>query len=363
VVKKLGAEKWLPALVLAAALLGSGCAGTEDRPGRGQSPAGDGPAAQAAQAAEAQAAQGGTVWAGPELPGPAGRFALIPDAPRLGEPVTVALVSGPPTAGLRAAELLDARGRHLSRAAFFPLPAEGAADTPLLAAILSVPSTAPPGPAVIRLEGIPGPLNTIPLSIGPRDFASEIIVLNQALTDIRTAPDPQKTAESQQLWAILSRTGGDIYCTGAFTPPVASTRRTSFFGDRRIFRYTNGKQDSSIHAGVDYGVPTGTPVYACGPGKVVLARNRIVTGKSVVLEHLPGLYSIYYHLDSIAVSEGALAAAGTLLGTVGATGLATGPHLHWEIRVSGENTDPDAFLARPLLDKKAILDRIDRAAF
>jgi murein DD-endopeptidase MepM/ murein hydrolase activator NlpD len=96
---------------------------------------------------------------------------------------------------------------------------------------------------------------------------------------------------------------------------------------------------------------------------VVLARYRIVTGNSVILEHLPGVYSIYYHLDSIAVSEGTLAAAGTVLGSSGATGLATGPHLHWEIRVSGENADPDAFTARPLLDKNAILAKMNDTAF
>jgi murein DD-endopeptidase MepM/ murein hydrolase activator NlpD len=105
-------------------------------------------------------------------------------------------------------------------------------------------------------------------------------------------------------------------------------------------------------------VPTGTEVRACGPGKVVLAGFRIVTGNSVVLEHLPGVYSLYYHLDKIEVSEGSMVDAGTVLGLSGATGLATGPHLHWEIRVSGENTDPDAFLGRPILDKDAILAKI-----
>jgi murein DD-endopeptidase MepM/ murein hydrolase activator NlpD len=224
---------------------------------------------------------------------------------------------------------------------------------------LTIPSTAQPGPAVIRVEGSQGPVAEIPLTIAGRDFIFEEIDLNQALTDIRTAPDPQKTAESGELWAILSRTGAEIYCSGSFIPPVNSTRRTSFFGDRRTFKYANGQQDTSIHAGVDYGVPRGVPVFACGPGKVILARNRIVTGNSVVLEHLPGVYSLYYHLDSIAVTEGTVVNVGTTLGQSGATGLATGPHLHWEIRVFGENTDPDAFISRPILDKDAILAKIE----
>jgi murein DD-endopeptidase MepM/ murein hydrolase activator NlpD len=92
---------------------------------------------------------------------------------------------------------------------------------------------------------------------------------------------------------------------------------------------------------------------------VILARFRIVTGNSVIIEHLPGVYSLYYHLDHIDVAEGAMVSAGTLLGQSGSTGLATGPHLHWEIRVSQENTDPDAFVARPILDKDAILTKIN----
>jgi murein DD-endopeptidase MepM/ murein hydrolase activator NlpD len=283
------------------------------------------------------------------------RVALIPENPRPGEPVTLGVFPG--GGSLNAASLLNAQGRALTRAAFFALPLEDSGD-PLMIAILTVPSTAQPGPALVRIEGLPESINRIPLTIGERDFVSEEIVLNQVLTELRSVPDPQKTAESQELWNILSKTGTEIYSFGCFSPPVVSTRRTSFFGDRRVFRYTGGRQDASIHAGIDYGVPTGTPVSACGPGRVVLARSRIVTGNSVVVEHLPGMYSLYYHLDSISASEGDLVSAGTVLGKSGATGLATGPHLHWEIRVAGENTDPDALIARPVLDKDAILAKI-----
>ena len=279
------------------------------------------------------------------------RYAIIPENPRPGEPVTVAVSGGE---GIRQAALWAA-GLRLSRAAFFVLPLDG---ENVLAAVLTVPSTAKPGAAMLNIEGAGGVAVSVPLILGERDFVSEVIELNPVLTGIRTDPDPQKTAESEQLWAIINRTGGEVYCTGNFSPPVSSTRRTSFFGDRRVFKYSNGKSDTSIHAGVDYGVPTGTEVSACGPGKVVLARRRIVTGNSVIIEHLPGVYSLYYHLDKIDVTEGNMVAAGAGLGQSGATGLATGPHLHWEIRVSGENTDPDAFIARPILDKDAILARM-----
>jgi murein DD-endopeptidase MepM/ murein hydrolase activator NlpD len=221
--------------------------------------------------------------------------------------------------------------------------------------VLTVPCTAPSGTALIWVENGSGKIGEIQLIIEKRDFISEEIGLDQRNTDLRTQTDPQKTAEADMLWRIITRTGTEIYTSGPFSPPVKSTRRTSFFGDRRVFKYADGSKASSIHAGIDYGVPTGTQVHACGSGKVVLARSRIVTGNSVILEHMPGVYSLYYHLDRIQVREGMLIAAGTVLGQSGATGLATGPHLHWEIRVAGENTDPDAMVARPILDKEAIL--------
>jgi murein DD-endopeptidase MepM/ murein hydrolase activator NlpD len=252
------------------------------------------------------------------------------------------------------------RGRNrLSAAAFFDYDL-GEGKT-VKVAVLAVPSTVLPGEASIRVErgnagGEAEPLAEKPLGIARRDFVSETITLNESLTRIRAEPDPQKTAEAEQVWAIFSRTGNSILAEGYFRAPVSSTRRTSHFGDRRVFQYSTGKTDTSIHAGVDYGVPKGTQVNACAAGKVVLARSRIVTGNSVILEHLPGVYSLYYHLDSIACTEGQMLAAGEALGLSGDTGLATGPHLHWEIRVSGENTDPDSFIARPVLDKKTILE-------
>jgi hypothetical protein len=290
------------------------------------------------------------------------RCAVIPENPRPGEPVTVWIAPSLSTAGERAdavnsAVLFTAGGKRLSAAPFFAVPqAEG--EPPLLAAVLAVPSTSESGFAHIQIGGGGETLAEIPVIIAERTFVSEEIALNQSLTNIRTVPDPRKTAESERLWALLSRTGTDIHGFGNFIPPVTSTRRTSFFGDRRVFIYANGGRDTSIHAGVDFGVPTGTPVFACGPGRVVLASSRVVTGNSVVIEHLPGLYSLYYHLDTIETAEGALVAQGDRIGLSGATGLATGPHLHWEIRVSGENTDPDAFIARPVLDKDAVLAKI-----
>ena len=135
-----------------------------------------------------------------------------------------------------------------------------------------------------------------------------------------------------------------MYTLKPFTLPVDSKRITSGFGDRRVFEYPDKKTSTSLHYGIDYGVPTGTPVHACAEGKVMLAENRISTGWSVVIEHLPGLYSLYYHMDSLGVQEGQYVKQGERLGLSGATGLATGPHLHWEVRLNMEAVNPEFFL-------------------
>jgi hypothetical protein len=263
------------------------------------------------------------------------RYAIIPENPRPGEPITIGVNV---SSGAKTAALIVG-GKRLARSVFFNIPAQDGKPA-FMTAVLPVPSTAKPGTAAIVFEAATGILGEIPLEIAGRDFVSEVIELNPVLTGVRTDPDPQKTAEAVRLQAIINRNGNEAFCYGSFVPPVTSTRRTSFFGDRRVYKYSNGGSDVSIHAGIDYGVPKGTVVVSCGQGRVVLARSRIVTGNSIVIEHLPGVYSLYYHLDKIDIEEGVTVEAGTPLGLSGATGLATGPHLHWEIRVSGENYFP-----------------------
>ena len=72
-----------------------------------------------------------------------------------------------------------------------------------------------------------------------------------------------------------------------------------------------------------------------------MAEDRISTGWSVCVEHLPGLYSLYYHMSELKVEVGQMVDTGDLLGLSGATGLATGPHLHWEVRLNMEAISPD----------------------
>ncbi len=185
----------------------------------------------------------------------------------------------------------------------------------------------------------------LPVTFKSRTFIEEVIELDASNTAIKTDMSPERMAQIEKLNNILFTTmPEDVYTLKKFICPTTSTRYTAYYGDRRTYAYSNGKSSTSLHYGNDYGVPEGSEVRACADGKVVMAENRISTGWSIVIEHLPGLYSLYYHLSSMDVKEGDTVKQGDLIAKSGSTGLATGPHLHWEMRLNGSAVKPEFFM-------------------
>ena len=186
---------------------------------------------------------------------------------------------------------------------------------------------------------------TLPITFQSREFNQEDIPLDQKNTEIRSDNSPQRAKQIEKLNNILfTSMPDDVYNLKAFTYPTESKRYTAYFGDRRKYIYSNGKSSTSLHYGNDLGIPEGSSVTSCAEGRVVMAENRITTGYSIVIEHLPGLYSLYYHLSEMKVQEGDYVKQGQLIGKSGSTGLATGPHLHWEIRLNGSAVRPEFFV-------------------
>jgi murein DD-endopeptidase MepM/ murein hydrolase activator NlpD len=122
------------------------------------------------------------------------------------------------------------------------------------------------------------------------------------------------------------------------TLPVKG-RKSSGFGTQRLL---NG-QARGFHSGLDLAAPTGTKIYAASKGKVILTGDFFYTGNVVFVEHGQGLITNYCHLDSIQVKEGDEVADNTVLGTVGATGRVTGPHLHWSVSLNDTRVNPELF--------------------
>jgi murein DD-endopeptidase MepM/ murein hydrolase activator NlpD len=221
--------------------------------------------------------------------------------------------------------------------------------------LLGISSTAEAGQYSLELKAYEGRrfvLYRRAVQIRFRSFRSERIAFNQALSELMTVPDPRKIQEYRELLELLNVSNSrSVYHAGTLVLPVESTRRTSGFADRRLYSYADGGSSRSLHNGIDLAAPEGTPVFASGAGRVVLARERIISGNTVVIEHLPGVYTLYYHLETLEVQKGQRLRRGQRIGTVGMTGLATGPHLHWELRIGGVAVDPDVFVAAPMIDK------------
>ena len=280
----------------------------------------------------------------------------VPRAVAPGGPVRVFVDSEVPLAELTVNVELPGPERVTGRG--FAVAADSSGDS--WAALIGIPSTFAEGTARLQVAGRsagaagPGALRLLlaqPLSIGRRAFAEEEIPLRADLSSLRRSPDPRREEQSRELWRLLSSWRAEAHRhLGPLRLPLGAVRRTSGFGDRRTFRYQDGSVDFSIHNGIDFAAPEGTAVAAAGGGTVMMARARIVTGLSVVIEHLPGVYSLYYHLSRLLVREGQRVAPGAVVGTVGSTGLATGPHLHWEVRAGGVAIDPDAVAAAALVD-------------
>lgn len=120
----------------------------------------------------------------------------------------------------------------------------------------------------------------------------------------------------------------------------ARAATVSNFGDRRSYEYQGAIVDRQVHLGFDLASTKQAPVYATQTGRVVFAENLGIYGQTVILDHGLGIFSLYGHLSSIAVSVGDSVDRGAAIGRTGETGLAGGDHLHFSIMLHGIHVDP-----------------------
>lgn len=274
-----------------------------------------------------------------------------------GEPLAVILYPAV-EAGPCEIVLADPSRRPIARSATF-LYTVGSGKQ-VSAALFGIPNTAEIGTYTVTALRGSEELARTTVEVAEQSFHEERIPLNQTMTTLRSAPNPKRDAESEAIYRLLTSFNPvSVYHADPFVMPIDAFPTSSTYGSKRVYLYADGATSTAVHYGTDYATPIGTPVRASGAARVAFAGSRILTGNSVVLEHMPGVYGIYYHLDSIAVTEGQTVQAGERIGRSGMTGLVTGAHLHFEFRIGGVAVDPAALLRRGLLDKTGILRIID----
>jgi murein DD-endopeptidase MepM/ murein hydrolase activator NlpD len=178
-------------------------------------------------------------------------------------------------------------------------------------------------------------VSRLSLKVKKADFKTQRLSLPSPMVDLDAQTLERVDREERRLKALFQAFRQERLWGGPFVRPVPGEITTGF-GLRRII---NGKPRSP-HTGVDLRGETGTPVSACNTGAVALVDQLFFSGKSVILDHGWGVYSMYFHLSETLVVEGDRVRTGAMLGRVGSTGRSTRPHLHWAIRINGARVDP-----------------------
>lgn len=190
---------------------------------------------------------------------------------------------------------------------------------------------------------INGKKRSVEFQVNPKRYKEQHIKLkNQSHVD----PDPAQLARFEREYkaqiAAYAQFRPELPSNVMLDRPVDGGRLSSPFGLRRFF---NG-QERNPHSGLDFAVPQGTPVKAPADGIVTIVDDYFFNGKTIFLDHGQGLVTMYCHLSVANVEVGQSVKRGQVIGKVGATGRATGPHLHWNVSLNGNRVDPAIFIGQ-----------------
>jgi len=177
------------------------------------------------------------------------------------------------------------------------------------------------------------------MKVVDKDYGVQRLTLPKKMVTLDSATLERVKKEGAKFSRLWYKQNPRRYWRGNFVRPVPGKLNTPF-GLRRIL---NG-EPRSPHSGVDLRAAEGEPIRAVNHGKIVLVGDFYFHGKAVVIDHGWGLYSMYFHLSQLNVAKGDFVGKNAVIGLAGSTGRATGPHLHWGVRLGGARVDPFALL-------------------
>lgn len=199
-------------------------------------------------------------------------------------------------------------------------------------ALLGLDAFTEPGIYELELGGGTPERRWLPLRermrVEAADFGTQYVTVGAEQSPLL---DPDVRAEEDAFFeTVYGRFSEPRRWEGPFQVPVTPTVVTAGYGGGRS--YNDGPVEI-FHTGVDFGAPVGTPVVAPAPGVVVFSNVLELRGEAVIIDHGLGVMTGYYHLSERLVEEGDEVAAGEPIGAVGSTGLSSGAHLHWDLRI------------------------------
>lgn len=217
------------------------------------------------------------------------------------------------------------------------------ARSSLLAALVAIPFKSRPGPRAlsVRWKQSGQPRQRLLAFTAVRGaYRSENLKVNPSKVNPNKKNQQRAAREAREVRRIYDAASSQPDWDAAFQKPLASVV-TSPYGNRRLF---NGEL-ASYHTGIDFRAPPGTPVQAANRGTIRLAKNLFYAGNTVLIEHGAGVFTIYAHLSEMGVTTGQPVERGQMIGWSGQSGRVSGPHLHWGVKLNGQNVDPFQFLA------------------
>ena len=225
------------------------------------------------------------------------------------------------------------------RATYNGVPALVVREGAQWTAVLGIPLATAPGPATLQVQRTGAPEASVSFVVKPWTYAEQRLKVAPGHVDLAKDDlarfERERTHTAQVVATFSEKPPASLQLSQPVTGP-----RSSSFGLRRVF---NG-QSRNPHSGMDIASPQGTPVLAPAPGRVIDTGDYFFNGNTVWLDHGAGWLTMYCHLSAINVRVGDTVAEGTPIGAVGATGRATGPHLHWGVMLNRTMVDPALFL-------------------